>query len=167
MATRRHAPQPIRLFAGKTRKKGSDAVSEMQVEIGERTAFSKTVTDADIALFSAISGDFDPIHVDEEYARKTPFGRRIAHGIFVLGLLSAAESALSRRVVERGGRLRPVSLGYDRIRFIKPVFVGDTLTATYTIVALDSERMRSTGKCEIANQKGELCLAGEHVMKWI
>ena len=62
----------------------------MQVEVGETTEFSKTVTDADIALFSAISGDFDPIHVDEEYARKTPFGRRIAHGIFVMGLLSAA-----------------------------------------------------------------------------
>lgn len=142
-------------------------MSEMQVEIGERTTFSKTVTDADIALFSAISGDFDPVHVDEEYARNTPFGRRIAHGIFVLGLLSAAESEMSRRIVARGSSLKPVTLGYDRIRFIKPVFVGDTLTATYTIVALDPEKARSTGKCEIANQKGELCLVGEHVMKWV
>ena len=127
----------------------------MQVEIGECTTFSKTVTDADIALFSAISGDFDPVHVDEEYARTTPFGRRIAHGIFVLGLLSAAESEMSRRIVARGSPLKPVSLGYDRIRFIKPVFVGDTLTATYTIAALDPQKVRSTGKCEITNQKGE------------
>jgi acyl dehydratase len=139
----------------------------MQVEIGERATFSKTVTDADIALFSAISGDFDPVHVDEEYARNTPFGRRIAHGIFVLGLLSAAESEMSRRIVARGSPLKPVSLGYDRIRFIKPVFVGDTLTATYTIAALDPQKVRSTGKCEITNQKGELCLIGEHVMKWV
>jgi len=142
-------------------------MSKMQVEIGEHTAFSKTVTDADIALFSAISGDFDPVHVDEEYARKTPFGRRIAHGIFVLGLLSAAESELSRRIVARGSYLKPVTLGYDRIRFIKPVFVGDTLTATYTIVALDPDKVRSTGKCEVTNQKGELCLVGEHIMKWV
>ncbi|MDX9861783.1 MAG: MaoC family dehydratase [Rhodospirillales bacterium] len=142
-------------------------MSKMQVEIGEHTAFSKTVTDADIALFSAISGDFDPVHVDEEYARKTPFGRRIAHGIFVLGLLSAAESEMSRRIVARGSSLKPVTLGYDRIRFIKPVFVGDTLTATYTIVALDPDKARSTGKCEVTNQKGELCLVGEHIMKWV
>lgn len=142
-------------------------MSGMQVEIGERTTFSKTVTDADIALFSALSGDFDPIHVDEEYAKQTPFGRRIAHGIFVLGLLSAAESEMSRRIVSRGSPLKPVSLGYDRVRFIKPVFIGDTLNATYTIDALDSARMRSTGKCEITNQKGELCLAGEHIMKWV
>lgn len=139
----------------------------MQVEIGEKTVFSKTVTDADIALFSAISGDFDPVHVDEEYARQTPFGRRIAHGIFVLGLLSAAESEMSRRIVGRGSALKPVSLGYDRVRFIKPVFVGDTLTATYTIQALDAEKNRSTGRCEITNQRGELCLAGEHIMKWV
>lgn len=139
----------------------------MQVELGETTEFSKTVTDADIAMFSAISGDFDPIHVDEEYARKTPFGRRIAHGIFVMGLLSAAESEMSRRIVSRGGDAKPVSLGYDRVRFIKPVFVGDTLTARYCISALDVDRMRATGTCEIYNQKGELCLAGEHIMKWV
>ena len=142
-------------------------MKEMQVQIGERTTFSKTVTDADITLFAALSGDFDPIHVDEEYAKRTPFGRRIAHGIFVLGLLSAAESEMSRRIVGRGSPLKPVSLGYERVRFIKPVFVGDTLTAAYTIDALDGERMRSTGKCEITNQKGELCLVGEHIMKWV
>jgi len=142
-------------------------MKEMQVEIGERTTFSKTVTDADIALFAALSGDFDPIHVDEEYAKQTPFGRRIAHGIFVLGLLSAAESEMSRRIVDRGSPLKPVSLGYERVRFIKPVFVGDTLRAIYTIDALDSARMRSTGKCTITNQKDELCLVGEHIMKWV
>ncbi len=142
-------------------------MSKMQVEVGETTEFSKTVTDADIALFSAISGDFDPIHVDEEYARKTPFGRRIAHGIFVMGLLSAAESEMSRRIVSRGVDAKPVSLGYDRVRFIKPVFVGDTLSARYSILSVDGERMRATGKCEIFNQDGELCLAGEHIMKWV
>lgn len=142
-------------------------MSQMHVEIGEQTEFSKTVTEADIALFAAISGDFDPIHVNEEYARTTPFGQRIAHGIFVMGLLSAAESELSRKIVARGGAFKPVSLGYDRVRFIKPVFVGDTLTARYTLSEIDEPRMRSTGKCEIFNQKNELCLAGVHIMKWV
>ncbi len=142
-------------------------MSDMEVEIGETTRFSKTVTEADIALFSAVSGDFDPVHVDDEYAKSTPFGKRIAHGIFVLGLLSAAESEMSRRIVSRGSKLKPVSLGYDRIRFIKPVFVGDTLKAVYTVSELDSEAKRSTGKCEVFNQKDELCLVGEHIMKWV
>jgi len=142
-------------------------MSAIQIDIGEQTEFSKTVTDADISLFAAISGDFDPIHVNEEYAKTTPFGRRIAHGIFVMGLLSAAESEMSRKIAERDGAHKPVSLGYDRVRFIKPVFVGDTLTARYTIDMIDVERMRSVGKCEIFNQTGELCLAGEHIMKWV
>ncbi|MBT3359830.1 MAG: MaoC family dehydratase [Rhodospirillales bacterium] len=141
--------------------------SDMCVEVGETSRFSKTVTDSDIALFAAVSGDFDPVHMDDEYAKSTPFGKRIAHGIFVLGLLSAAESEMSRRIVARGNELKPVSLGYDKVRFIKPVFVGDTLNSVYTICELDSERKRSTGKCEVFNQNDELCLVGEHIMKWV
>ena len=142
-------------------------MNQFHVEVGETTQFTKTVTETDVALFAAISGDFDPIHVDEEYAGKTPFGRRIVHGIAVMGLLSAAESEMSRRIVARGCPFKPVSLGYDKVRFIKPVFIGDTLRAVYTIAALDEAKMRATGKCEITNQRGELCLVGEHLMKWV
>ena len=142
-------------------------MNQFHVEIGEKTEFAKTLTETDVALFSAISGDFDPIHVDDEYARTTPFGRRIAHGIAVMGLLSAAESEMSRRIVGRGSTLKPVSLGYDKVRFVKPVFIGDTLRVTYTIAALDEAKMRATGKCEIVYQRGELCLVGDHLMKWV
>jgi 3-hydroxybutyryl-CoA dehydratase len=140
---------------------------DLNVEVGESTQFAKTLTDADLALFSAISGDFDPVHVDEEYARTTPFGRRIAHGIGVMALLSAAESEMSRRIVSRGGEGKPVSLGYDGVRFLKPVFVGDTLTATYTIAELQPDKGRAVGQCEIANQDGDLVLVGNHIMKWV
>ena len=139
----------------------------LNVEVGETTRFAKTITDADLAMFSAISGDFDPVHVDEEYAKTTPFGRRIAHGIAVMGLLSAAESEMSRRIVARGGEGKPVSLGYEKVRFLKPVFVGDTLSAVYTIAELQPERGRAIGKCEIANQHGDLVLVGDHIMKWV
>ena len=142
-------------------------MNDLCVEVGETTHFSKTVTDADVAMFSAISGDFDPIHVDEEYAKTTPFGRRIAHGIAVMGLLSAAESEMSRRIVARGGEGKPVSLGYDRVRFLKPVFIGDTLRATYTIAEIQPDRARAVGKCEITNQHGALVLIGDHIMKWV
>ena len=137
------------------------------VEIGEATSFSKTITDADLLMFSAISGDFDPVHVDEEYAKTTPFGRRIAHGIAVLGLLSAAESEMSRRIVARGGSGKPVSLGYEGVRFLKPVFVGDTLKAQYTIAELHPEKARAIGRCEIRNQRNETVLVGNHLMKWV
>jgi 3-hydroxybutyryl-CoA dehydratase len=137
------------------------------VEVGETAEFSKTLTETDVALFSAISGDFDPMHVDEAYARSTPFGRRIAHGILSMALLSTVSAMISRRARERGSRGASVSLGYDRIRFVKPVFVGDTLTARYTILELDSASRRSRSKVEVFKDGGELAVVGEHIMKWL
>ena len=137
------------------------------VEVGETAEFSKTLTETDLALFSAISGDFDPIHVDEAYARATPFGRRIAHGILSMALLSTVSAMISHRARERGSLATSVSLGYDRIRFLKPVFVGDTLTARYTILALDPDSGRSRSKVEVFRNGTELAVVGEHIMKWL
>jgi acyl dehydratase len=140
---------------------------EFHVSVGETAEFSKTLTETDLALFCAISGDFDPIHVDETHARTTPFGRRIAHGILSMALLSTVSAMISRRARERGSRGASVSLGYDRIRFLKPVFVGDTLTARYTIVELDAATRRSRSKVEVVKADGELAVVGEHIMKWL
>jgi 3-hydroxybutyryl-CoA dehydratase len=137
------------------------------VAIGETASFAKTITDADVALFSAISGDFDPIHVDDAYAAATSFGRRIAHGLGVLALLSGVESEISRRVVGRGSPLKPISLGYDRVRFLLPVFIGESVTAHYRIASLDEDRRRSVGDCRIDKTNGELCVVAEHIMKWV
>jgi acyl dehydratase len=142
-------------------------MSEIPVAIGDEASFAKTIGEADLLMFSAISGDFDPIHVNEDYARKTVFGRRIAHGGLVMGLLSTTASMISRRAVERGSRGVSVSLGYDKIRFLKPVFIGDTLTARYCIEEIDAEAGRSLSRVEVVNQNGELCLAGTHVMRWL
>ena len=102
-----------------------------------RCASPKTVSESDVYLFAGITGDFAPNHVDEEYMRGTPYGRRIAHGALLVGFMSTA----STMMVERHGGLAqdetPVSLGYDRIRFIAPVFLGDTVTVTYTIAEVD------------------------------
>ena len=137
------------------------------VEVGETAEFTKTVTETDVAMFCAISGDFDPIHVDEEHARSTAFGRRIAHGVLSMALLSTVAAAISRRAVERGNRGVSVSMGYDKIRFLKPVYIGDTLTARYTIEAREHEKSRTRSKVEVINQRGELVVAGEHLMKWL
>jgi len=140
---------------------------ETYLEIGETAEFAKTIGETDLILFSGLTGDFDPIHVNEHYARGTPFGRRIAHGALVMGLLSTTASIISRRSVERGAKAVPVSLGYDKIRFLRPVFIGDTLTARYTIEAIDGEAGRSRSRVEVFNQDEELCLAGTHILKWV
>src|SRR5512134_312447 len=137
------------------------------VAVGETAEFSKQLTERDIDAFAAISGDFDPIHVDEAYARTTPFGRRIAHGILSMALLSTVSAMISRRARERGSRGTSVSLGYDRIRFLKPVFAGDTLTARYTVLELDPATRRSRSKVEVFRNGTELAVVGEHIMKWL
>lgn len=134
---------------------------------GDTATFAKTITEADLVLFSGLTGDFDPIHVNEAYAATTPFGRRIAHGALVMGLLSTTASMMSRRSVERGTTGTSVSLGYDRIRFLRPVFIGDTLTARYTVEEIDAAAARSRSRVEVVNQDGEMCLAGTHIMKWV
>lgn len=137
------------------------------VAVGETAEFSKTLTASDIDQFAAISGDFDPIHVDETHARTTPFGRRIAHGILSMATLSTVSAIMSARARERGSRGTSVSMGYDRIRFLKPVYIGDTLTARYTILALDPATRRSRAKVEVLRGGGELVVVGEHLMKWL
>ena len=85
----------------------------------------------------------------------------------MLGLLSSCASMMSKRSAERGAKAVSVSLGYDKIRFLVPVFIGDTLTARYTIEEIDPEAARSRSKVEVIKSSGELCLAGIHVMKWV
>lgn len=134
---------------------------------GDHAEFSKTITADDIDMFSKISGDYDPVHVDEAYAAKTAFGRRIAHGALVMGLSSTTASIISHLSVERGATGTPVSAGYDRIRFVRPVFIGDTLTARYVVEEVDDGAGRTRSRVEIANQDGVVCLVGTHILVWV
>jgi len=82
-------------------------------------------------------------------------------------VLSTVSAMISRRARERGSRGTSVSMGYDRIRFLKPVFIGDTLTARYTVLELDPATRRSRSKVEVVKGDGELAVVGEHLMKWL
>jgi 3-hydroxybutyryl-CoA dehydratase len=139
----------------------------MHIKVGERAEYTRKITDQDIMTFAEVSGDHAPIHVDEAFARTTAYGRRIAHGALMMGLLSATSTVISERSSERGASYVPVSLGYDRIRIIKPVFIDDTVTARYTVEKVDEEAGRALSKVEIVNQNGELCLVGTHILKWV
>ena len=132
------------------------------VPVGKRTRFSKTVSESDVYLFAGITGDLDPNHVDEEYASKTSLGGRVAHGALILGYTSAA----STRILEDFERPM-VSVGYDRVRFVKPVRLGDTITIEYVIASVVAERDRIVSKIEATNQRGELVLVADHIMQLV
>ena len=129
--------------------------------------FSKTVGESDVYLFAGITGDLSPVHVDHEYMkRNSPFGERIAHGVLVLGFTSAASTIAAERLQARHGWKSMASLGYDGIRFVAPVRIGDTVTVRYRIEGRDDARQRTTSAFEVVNQRGETVLVGRHVMKW-
>ena len=137
------------------------------IEVGETATFSKTVGECDIYQFAGITGDFFPNHVNEQFMSQTTYGRRIAHGLLTLALSSTTSTVFATKSLERGNDYVPVSLGYDRVRFIKPVFIGDTVTIHYTIAEIDQERLRTRSKIEAVNQHGETVMVAEHIMKWV
>src|SRR4051812_16178353 len=112
------------------------------IPVGTRAEFAKTIGESEIYLMAGITGDFSPNHVNVEYMKQTPFGTIIAHGVLVVGLMSTCTT----KVIEQSLTSRPaVSLGYDRIRFVKPVFAGDTISVTYEIVSADPDQARTYG----------------------
>jgi 3-hydroxybutyryl-CoA dehydratase len=132
------------------------------IPIGLRTRLTKTVSESDVYLFAGITGDLDPNHVDEEYCRKTSLGHRVAHGALILGYTSAASS----RILQDFDRPM-VSVGYDRIRFLKPVYFGDTITIDYEIASIDREKERTIAKIEVKNQRDELVAVATHIMQLV
>ena len=124
--------------------------------VGMRATFSKTITEADIVLFAAVSGDNNAIHINEEFAATTRFGGRIAHGMLSAGLISAAIA------MQLPG---PGSIYVSQaLRFTRPVRLGDTITARVQITALASERRRITLATTCTNQRGEVVADGEAVV---
>jgi acyl dehydratase len=132
------------------------------IPVGLKTRITKTVSESDVYLFAGITGDFDPNHVDEEYTRATSLGHRVAHGALIVGYTSAA----STRILQDFDRPM-VSVGYDRIRFLKPVYFGDTLTIDYVIESVERERERTIAKIEVKNQKDELVAVLTHIMQLV
>jgi acyl dehydratase len=130
--------------------------------IGEsRTTVGRTITEADIVLHAGQTGDFFPHHLDAEWMATQPAGQRIAHGTLILSVA----------VGMTAGDINPraMSYGYDKIRFIKPVFIGDTITVTAEITAkADHKRMPETHGyvhelVTVTNQRAETVLVLTHL----
>ena len=139
----------------------------MHAEIGDSVTFGKTVGETDVYMFAGVTGDFSGNHIDEEFMKKSKYGRRIAHGALMVGYMSTASTLMTERSLSKGIDSTPVSLGYDRIRFLAPTFLGDTIRVTYTISEVDEERRRTRAKVEVRKQDGELVAVGEHLLKWV
>lgn len=136
-------------------------------EIGDTVRFSKTVSESDVYLYAGITGDFSGNHVDEEFMKKSIYKHRIAHGALMVGFMSTASTMMIENSLAKGIDSTPVSLGYDRIRFLAPVFFGDTVSVTYTVIEVDAERRRSLAQVDVHNQSGVLVAVGQHLTKWV
>ena len=130
-------------------------------EIGcTRRSFGRTITEADIVAHAGQTGDFFPHHMDAEWCATQDFKQRIAHGTLIL----SAGIGMTATTINP----RSMSYGYDRVRFIRPVFIGDTITVTARITEKRDHPKRKTHgivveAVEIANQHGQTVLACEHL----
>ncbi len=139
----------------------------LPVAVGDTVVFSKTVGEFDVYGFAGITGDFSPNHVDEERMRTTRFGGRIAHGALLIGYMSTTSTMLIERGLARDPNWTAVALGYDRIRFVGPVRIGDTVTVRYRITAVDAERGRTTAEITVETQEGALAAVATGLLKWL
>ncbi len=130
-------------------------------EIGfSRTTFGRTITETDFVVHAGHTGDFFPHHMDAEYMKTTPFGQRIAHGTLVFSIGVGLTASVINPVA--------FSYGYDRLRFIRPVFIGDTIRTRATITVKEDDPKRPDAgrvieRCEVLNQRGEVVLAADHI----
>ena len=131
--------------------------------IGSEVNVSRTISESDLYLLQP-DQQSGPDRMDEEYREKnTAYGKRVVHGAYLVGLSSAASTLLGDQFDK--GPYRGASTGYDRVRFIKPVFIGDTITMTYKIREIDAENLKTYADIVGTNQDGTVVFASVHIGK--
>ncbi len=125
-------------------------------QIGERASYTHIISEQAVETFAALTGDYNPLHVDEKYACQTRFGRRIAHGMLTAGLISAA---LGMYLPGPGAIYLSQTL-----KFLAPVYLGDEITATVEVIGWREEKRIVTLKTVCTNQEGHEVLTGEAVL---
>jgi acyl dehydratase len=126
------------------------------LKIGDSASLTKTFTDDDVRQFAAISGDANPVHLDEAYAAQTPFKKRIAHGMLTAGLISAV---LGTKLPGEGSIYMSQSLS-----FRAPVYLDDTITARVEVINIRERKPIVTLKTVCTNQEDVVVLEGEAVL---
>ncbi len=129
--------------------------------VGEgRKTVGRTITETDFVVHAGHSGDFFPHHMDAEFMKTTPFGQRIAHGTMVFTIGVGLTATIINPVA--------VSYGYDRLRFVKPVFIGDTITSAVEIIEVTPMDKRPgygrvVERLTVTKQTGETVLVADHI----
>lgn len=144
-----------------------DTTTPFYVRVGDEAIFAKTIGETDVYLFAGITGDFSPNHVNEAAMKKSSYGKRIAHGALLIGFMSTTSTLAAEQASREGASETPVSLGYDRIRFLKPVFIGDTITVTYRVAEIDLVKRRARSEVTVKNDRDETVAVGQHILKWV
>jgi len=124
-----------------------------QIKVGDTAEFAKTVTETDIYLYAGVTGDFNPAHVNEMYAKNTFFKTRIAHGMLTAGFISAI---IANQLPGPG----TIYLKQE-LSFLAPVHIGDTITGRVEILELIPEKNRVRLKTTCSNQEGVIVISGE------
>jgi len=132
------------------------AGDSVDLTVGQRATFVKTITRADIEAFAVVTGDRNPLHLDDAFARRSRFGRPIAHGALVAGVISAALG-----MVLPGPGAIYLS---QTLKFLRPVFPGDTVTATVEVTAYRADKGIVTLRTTCANQSGDPVVDGEAML---
>lgn len=127
-----------------------------QIEVGDRADFRKTIVENDINLFAEITGDLNPVHLDAEFAGKSVFGKKVAHGMLTGGLIS---TVLGTKLPGPG----TIYLS-QTLKFLRPVYPDDTIRAEVEVVEKIASKNRLRLRTACYNQKGELVLDGEAVV---
>ena len=127
-----------------------------EIKVGDSAEFTKTLSEADIYLFAGVTGDMNPFHVDEEYARKTFFKGRIAHGMLLAGFISTVV----------GCKLPGPGAIYvkQELKFLSPGRIGDTITAKATVTEVVTEKNRVILQTTCTNQNGEIVVDGQAML---
>lgn len=126
----------------------------------ERTTGGRTITETDIVIHAGQTGDFFPHHMDEEWCKTQPFGKRIAHGTLIFSVAIGMTAQVINEVA--------MTYGYERLRFTKPIFIGDTIRVKVTISAKKEHKKPGFGLItelvEVFNQRQELVMVCEHIL---
>ena len=125
----------------------------MKLSVGDTAEITRTIAESDIEAFAGVTGDRNPVHLDDEFAKKTRFGRRIAHGMLTASLIS---SVLANHLPGEGS----VYLG-QTLQFVAPVFPGDEVTARVTVTEVRENRPIVKLETVCVNQRGETVIRGE------
>jgi 3-hydroxybutyryl-CoA dehydratase len=128
----------------------------MKIKVGDSASVTKTISDADIRTFGDLTGDHNPLHFDNEHARRTRFGQPISHGMLTGSLFSPI---IAHQLPGEGAIYLSQSL-----RFVAPVFAGDTITAELTVTRVRDDKQIITLEGVAKNQRGEVVITGESVV---